>query len=469
MEIENLNSNQIEYVFFHLKQHIIIPDNIVIKFCTDIESGINDINNSIIFVLSGEKDISFDSILYLNQKIPVLFPIKDCSELFSIDENSNLLFHHDFLKAAFYVLCGLQEIDNNNQLDHFSRFRYDDSLQRKFNCAHIPLVNYYFDIIISGFEHFGKIHNIPIKRLRLFSSFGFFLSHDVDRTEYYHFRETAYKIKQLIGLAPLYYSWIKTLVQVLKGIFYMFFLSKNDPWWNFGFLTKIESKLNIKSAYYFLHKRDKKRDSRYKLYDLKIEKLIKKLIDEGFEVGVHGSFDSYNNAEYLKEEYHLFKAITNIYPLGIRQHFLRFKMPNTLKNQLDAGFVYDTSLAFPEHEGFRNGYCYPFKPYDFNKDKMIDIWELPLTLMEATVLDYQKQSYEAIAVKSEKIISEVQKFGGFFSLLWHNCRFDEYKYPGITIFYQSLLKKIMEKGAESLNGEQIVQKLNKLHSSQKNI
>jgi len=37
---------------------------------------------------------------------------------------------------------------------------------------------------------------------------------------------------------------------------------------------------------------------------------------------------------------------------GCRQHFLKFEVPATWRIQEKAGFLYDTSLTFADHDGF---------------------------------------------------------------------------------------------------------------------
>ena len=50
--------------------------------------------------------------------------------------------------------------------------------------------------------------------------------------------------------------------------------------------------------------------------------------------------------------------------IGYRNHYLRFKLPETWKYLADAGFEYDTTLGYSNALGYRNGMCHPFRPYD---------------------------------------------------------------------------------------------------------
>ena len=77
--------------------------------------------------------------------------------------------------------------------------------------------------------------------------------------------------------------------------------------------------------------------------------------------------------------------------IGYRNHYLRFKVPDTWELLSKAGFKYDTTFGYADCAGFRNGVCHPFRPYNINTGKQIDILEIPLIIMDRTLLrDYMR-------------------------------------------------------------------------------
>ena len=453
-----LNPERIDYILSHLSFHWDEQKDISDVFCFEKAENINHITykNKIVFPLSSDEDINSVTVNVLGKNIPVLFPLTiSKNDLFIIDSFGNLIFTHDYLKSSFYFLSGIQEL-NATELDCFGRFSYNNSIQKTLNCITIPVVNYYFEIILQGIDLYCSNNNLSFKRKRLFESFGFFLSHDVDRIAFYHWRETAYKIKQLTGLAPLMYSKSLTFKLFVKGLLYLINpFPKKDPWWNFDEMLNLEKELGIHSTFYFLHNENRKTASCYKLGNRKIKSLINTLKKNSFEVGLHGTISSATNKENMLKQVQSFVAEFGKTPSGIRQHFLCFSIPLTFKLQEESGLKYDATLNFAEHEGFRNGYCYPFKPYNFENEKIMNIWEIPLIFMDVTALKYRKLNFYEIKQSVFNLIREIEKFGGTFTMLWHNSTLDKYDNPHINKFYEELLKEIIEMKPTCITGEDL--------------
>ena len=457
-----LSDNKVNYIIHHLKHHLEAEDfpQEAIEVLKRPDDLPDDSKNRIVFILSEEEIPNPVFLNFRGHKIPVLFSnaIPD-EKIFHIDDRGNVIFHHDLLSSAFYLLSGLQETETTEK-DRFGRFPYDLSIQKKLNCVHLPLVNYYFEMIIDGVEAHARLQDKEIRRKRLFDNFGFFLSHDVDRVAFYHPFYVLYKIKQIMGLAPVNYSKIKATGLFFRGVFYNLNPFRGqDPWWNFDWMMNLEKRLGIRSTFFFLRQEDRFDNSLYKYHYKKIKTLITKISKEGFEAGLHGTMRSATDAKNLLQQKTEFSRVTGIEPVGIRQHYLRFSHPLTFKNQQAAGLKYDTSLAFAEHDGYRNGYCWPFRPFDFENDKMMQIWEIPLVMMEVSVLNYRKAGFSGLQEAVAHYMAEAEKFGGIFSLLWHNCRLSDIEIPGVTEFYEHLLKEIMQHNPEPVRGIDVYRKI----------
>lgn len=455
-----LDDPKIEYIFFHLSYYIELSDEIKNKFRFKPSKHYNgeEITNEpcIYFPLS-EQELDSSKIISIDN-IPVLFPFSlDLNKWYSI-QNKSLVFHHDILKSAFYLLSGYQEL-NQKHIDDLGRYNFQYSIQKELSIVQIPVVNYYFKIIINAIELFCEINNIKIKKRKLFEPFSFLLTHDVDRVNKYHFWEVALKIQQAIGLKPNPYIKKKTLYKVTTDYVLNYLRlkrSKND-FWNFEYLRGVENKNGLRSVFFFLDKEGLHDNSRYNFNDEKIKGLVNFLISENCEIGLHGTTFSYNKENYMKKCKNNLQRVSSQKILGNRQHYLKFDRLKTPSILFKSGLEYDSTLGFPHHEGFRNSYCLPFKLFDFEENKMLDLWELPLNVMDGTLFYYRKLNYNQMFESIENLINEIKKFNGLFTLLWHNSHFDENEFPGIQDFYEELLNFISGYSPLNYTGNEIVE------------
>lgn len=455
----SLTVAQREYVLFHLNHHIVVTQEIRSRFFFDERNEEPDLHDWIIFK-SSIADLDFDKIIYVND-LPVLFPVSVKEFLFYFDDRGNLIFCHDILKTIFYLLSGCQEL-NAQSTDKLNRFSMEASIQYKLGVVHKPIVNYFFECISSAIESFCKRNNYSFQRRRLFTSFGFLLTHDIDRVDLYTREFVLYKLKEIFGLVKSKLPVHTNIKLMLEGFFKYVGIVKNDnPYWNFDFLRKLERENNFRSVFYFLDKGVLHSDAYYSFYEERFLALFEFLKSEECEIGLHGPVESKSSFQKMQSSLSSLAQASNTAIAGIRQHRLLWEHPKTAMIQEAAGLKYDTTLGFAAHEGFRNSYCLPFKLFDFEGDRMMDIWEFPLNIMDDTLFGYRNYSMEEAWEKSMAVMNEVIKFGGVFTLLWHNSYFDELIHPGVTAFYAKLLKKISDSNPENLLGIELLDRMNK--------
>lgn len=455
-----LDRSKINYVLYHFQLLYDFDGDIRkrIIFLKDPED-IKSHKSKIIFILS-KKGQDFNPIKK-KCEIPILFPLSEEKGFYNF-YNDNLIFKDDLLKSAFYLLSGYQEYVSNKK-DFLNRFPYDYSVQKKLDIILKPVVNYYFQEIYEGLKRFCAKTNLRIQKRNWFNNFGFMLTHDIDRLDYYDIYYIGYKLKELLGLVESRYSRINTLKLLITGIFqYLNFINRKNPYWDFDFLRRIEKECNFRSVFYFLQKDQKHVDAYFDIEEPRIKNLIHNLVDQECEIGLHGTVSTSTSYEKMFENLKKLSAVYSQKIEGIRQHRLAFEHPKTFLFQKEVGLKYDTSLGFAAHEGFRNSFCFPFKPYDFEKKEMIDIWEIPLNVMDSTLLDYRGLSFPEAFSSIKSIIGEIKKFNGIFTLLWHNGYFDELRFEGIKSFYINMIREIKKDEPESILGKEIVQRFNSI-------
>jgi peptidoglycan/xylan/chitin deacetylase (PgdA/CDA1 family) len=210
------------------------------------------------------------------------------------------------------------------------------------------------------------------------------------------------------------------------------FLNKKNPYWNFNDIIKLEKKYDAKSSFFIMAD-----NSNYNPSEIKEE--LQNLIEDGYEVGLHGGYDSYNNLDLLKKEKEKLENIIEKKISGYRSHYLRFKTPDTWNLLKKTGFKYDTTFGYADYVGFRNGMCHPFKPYDLNENKQIDFLEIPLTIMDGTLNQYMNLNTQDSWDVCKKTIDNAKDLAGVITLLWHNTYFDDVYYKGWRKLYEKIL------------------------------
>lgn len=142
----------------------------------------------------------------------------------------------------------------------------------------------------------------------------------------------------------------------------------------------------------------------------------------GFGVAVHASYESLSGPGRVKDESGKLGCVVHQAPLGSRQHWLRFGEHKSLYREIQtAGLAYDSSLGFSETCGFRNGANFAFPPYDFEKERACSFLEIPLVIMDGSLLHASRTLREDPQTMADRILAESRKAGwGGISILWHN-------------------------------------------------
>ena len=277
--------------------------------------------------------------------------------------------------------------------------------------------------------------------------FAVCLTHDIDAVYPY------------TSKLSILYNAAKLLTQhQIKSAFKTLFSSitkKWNPYWNFKDIMALEEKYNAKSSFYFLTLNKGDLDFNFKIEDLEHE--IGNIADNGWEVGLHGGHEAYNKLDVIKEKKKRLEKVLGTKVIGYRNHYLKFKVPDTWELLSKAGFKYDTTFGYADMVGFRNGMCHPFKPFNLYLNKEIDIFEIPLTIMDCTLFDYMKLDMEGAWEVAKMLIDTVEKYNGVVTILWHNT----FMAGDNLMFYEKMLKYCYEKGAWMTSGKEIYEWWNK--------
>ena len=201
-----------------------------------------------------------------------------------------------------------------------------------------------------------------------------------------------------------------------------------DPNYTFDFYMDACEQAGLKAAFYFIPTSAEPGNGCYELNDPAIRDLLKKIDQRGHEIGVHGSYQTYQDGEKLiKQKQVLDEALVGLNikqkVRGNRQHYLRWDSEVTPDLLDAAGFQYDSTGGYADHAGFRFGTCHEFSMWSWAKKKKLNLKQRPLVVMECSVIDAQ---YMGLGNgRDARAFMDFLKFTcvlqrGSFTLLWHN-------------------------------------------------
>lgn len=253
-----------------------------------------------------------------------------------------------------------------------------------------------------------------------------YLTHDVDAVS----KTMAVRIKQsifnVVNAGRLLLAGKPNLFALKLANAYRFLIS-GDDYWCFEKILSVEEKYQLKSTFNFYagnsgNQRSIKQmllDPAYDVQETKLAVLLKAMHEKGVSIGLHQSFECWEDALRMKQEKQKLELALGT-PVNVcRQHWLRFGFAQTWKAQQDIGLTLDSTLGFNDRPGFRNGAALKFNPWDEELEKPMHIESLPLIFMDSHFYDYQLYSDQQRAAYIKNWIDEIKAVGGQATVLWH--------------------------------------------------
>ena len=250
------------------------------------------------------------------------------------------------------------------------------------------------------------------------------LSHDVDaacKTHPIRIKQSAFHIFNSLNLL-LKFRIFDSIKKLTKGI--KFFLS-NEDWWVFDRLLTIEKSAGVTAVYNFYSDTRPKTFKRWLMdpgYDVKsdrLKSLLRQLKDAGHEVGLHPTYDAWNDSKLLGEQKKTLEESLGSQVTHCRQHWLRFSWKDTWQSQACAGLKCDSTLMFNDRSGFRNSCATSWKPWNQIEGKAHLISCKMSLVMDSHLFDYNDFSNNERNDDLRFWIKECKDVGGKATILWH--------------------------------------------------
>jgi peptidoglycan/xylan/chitin deacetylase (PgdA/CDA1 family) len=152
-----------------------------------------------------------------------------------------------------------------------------------------------------------------------------------------------------------------------------------------------------------------------------VSSVMRTMHDEGFDIGLHGSWFSAIDQQFLASEHERLAAAVGETISSTRQHYLHYDIRRTPERQAGCGLRTDSSLGFNRNIGFRAGTSLPFHHYDLQQRRTLDLLEIPLVLQDGALFGTNalELSHDMAMQAVARMIETVADVNGVVTLLFH--------------------------------------------------
>lgn len=148
-------------------------------------------------------------------------------------------------------------------------------------------------------------------------------------------------------------------------------------------------------------------------------KLIKQ-ISEKYDTGLHPSYRVLENPNQLLIEKERLENLIGKSITKNRFHFLRFRVPQSYLQLVEAGFTDDFSMGYSDSFGFRAGTSLPFHFFDLDKNTKTPMTIHPFALMDSTAYYHFKMNNETWQSSISRFRKLLKPFNGNLGIILHN-------------------------------------------------
>ncbi len=186
-----------------------------------------------------------------------------------------------------------------------------------------------------------------------------------------------------------------------------------------------------------------------------IPELISK-IPADWDTGVHYNYDTFLSEDRISAQLDELSAALGSKPTVGRAHYLRFDGEKSLRFLRDFGIRVDESSGYSDRIGFRNGIGGCFQGYDPKSNEPLDIFEVPLTIQEATLVS----QYGSDAIRRfSMILRHLGSVGGALSMVFHPGMFFNPEHRDHLGLYHKMLMECRDQGAVSRPARSLIDKI----------
>jgi peptidoglycan/xylan/chitin deacetylase (PgdA/CDA1 family) len=247
-------------------------------------------------------------------------------------------------------------------------------------------------------------------------------SHDIDyieKTFQLRIKQTAFNFFNTLKAIPDMETTRSIMKKTARFLFYA------PSYWCFDYWEDFEKRHNIRSTFYVYAKVGSRNFRSWLIdpsYDVatnfRLRDKLRELHEEGFDIGLHGSYRSALSYDRLQNEKEVLENSLGIKVSKTRQHWLNYDEDVTPYAH-ERLFAFDSTIGWNDRMGFRAGVASLYNPYDHKNKKNFSYKVIPQIIMDSHLYDYSKTEHGLLRAKKVLDIANKQAKGPFFSISWH--------------------------------------------------
>ncbi len=331
-------------------------------------------------------------------------------------EDKHVSFYFDIVTPSFLLLSRKEETLTDAR-DRHGRFCYQDSLSSRYGLIMKPLADEYALILREKLLEAGfPAHRLQKRQGQIIPT------HDIDHL--LRFTSRAQAFKSIFGRDLLIDHELRVVKHSLSEYHEWKQDSRRDPYIT-AIQELVEMEKGLPAIFFFMAQTTAEQDAAYDIRAKETAVALQIVKDAGMTIGLHGSYDSYNNEPLLCAQVQRLQDASGQPVTCGRQHYLQFeagtsRRQSSLTVWQKCGITDDYTLGYAEYPGFRCGTCHPFPLYDLQNDKATNCIEHPLIVMDGTLFDYMHLSLQDCKAVIQKHYNSCMAVEGDFVILWHN-------------------------------------------------
>ncbi|GGA33436.1 polysaccharide deacetylase family protein [Paenibacillus physcomitrellae] len=327
----------------------------------------------------------------------------------------------DLFGGSFFMLTRYEELADPSGRDEHDRSAAAGSVAARAGFLNRPIVNEYAELLWAALHCLWPGLQRRPRRLRLR------ISHDVDVPYLMLRRSRSSVLKE--SLADLIRRRsLEPALRKARAVLHRAGNYKADPFNRFDWLMSLSETAGVQSSFYFITEDTAPgMDGNYTMEDPEIRSLLREIHLRGHRIGLHPGYETYLYPERIARQFGLLREAAEAAGIrqdvwGGRQHYLRWRAPDTWQHWEAAGLDYDSTLSYADQAGFRCGTCYEYPVFNLRTRQMLHLRERPLIVMEQSILqpEYMGLRGQAAVQAMRHYFEQCAAYEGDFTLLWHN-------------------------------------------------